>query len=84
MTSTSVGSRVFAVRDADDETVNLIGWGVYEGFQPCPPLGGIPNPKITLDDGAGVVWGCQCWWGPYERFDEFARGRTITNVGPPE
>lgn len=37
------------------------------------------NPKIELDNG-DVVWGYQCWWGPEERFEEIARGRTVKHV----
>ncbi len=38
------------------------------------------NPKIKLDSGQ-VVWGCECWWGPEEAFDEnFVNGRDIQEI----
>lgn len=60
-----IGMRVLAVRDATETEVNIYGYGKYEGDEPCPHLGDIPNPKILLDSG-DVVWGCECWWGEAE------------------
>ncbi len=58
--SRSVGDRVGVL--TDDGAV----YGVYNGDLPCPLLGGVANPNITLDDGE-VVWGCQVWWGPADK-----------------
>lgn len=43
------------------------------------------NPKIILDDDRGVVWGCECWWGPADDSspESHARGRTIITVEAP-
>lgn len=73
------GSRVFAVRDADDNIVHVYGRGVYEGDFPLACLDGRNNPRIKLDDGS-VVWGAQCWWGPEERFESWAKGRAVVTV----
>lgn len=40
-----VGSRVFAVRDSDDETVNLFGFGVYVGDR-IPDTWAEPDTKM--------------------------------------
>lgn len=61
-----IGFRVGAILEADENTVKLLGYGVYAGEE-IPPDEflhdlGIKNPKIVLDSG-GVVWGYQCWWG---------------------
>lgn len=68
-----IGSRVGAILRADQETVHLIGFGVYEGdhvppknIYPILHLNGITNPKLVMDDGQ-VVWGCECWWGSEEK-----------------
>lgn len=38
------------------------------------------NPKIVLDNGK-VVWGCECWWGSEERFNEGAgKGVKVVEV----
>jgi hypothetical protein len=43
------------------------------------------NPKIVLDDGAGVVWGCECWWAPedHPRWVEMRRTRRVVTVPAP-
>jgi len=39
----------------------------------CEMVLGVPleqrpkNPRIKLDRG-GVVWGCECWWGPVDGY----------------
>ena len=72
--------RVVAIRDADEKEINIYGYGECVGNEPCPVLSGIPNPKIVLDDGS-VVWGCECWWGPAEKFEkEMIAGRQINVV----
>lgn len=62
-----VGERVGAIQKANETSVYLFGYGVYEGNH-IPEEGwlheaNIPNPKIVLDDGRSV-YGYQCWWGP--------------------
>jgi hypothetical protein len=76
---TQIGTRVGALLSADATRVRLLGYGVYEGdlvpteeaaagselLEAMQELG-VHNPCIRLD-GGGVVWGCQCWWGPEEK-----------------
>ena len=80
------GSRVGAIKSATDTAVKFYGYGVYEGDE-VPPIEvggvlsevGIPNPKITLDNG-GVVWGCQCWWGSEEKVKKMIGNREVEMV----
>ncbi len=75
------GTRVVAMRDANETTVFLYGYGVYDGDIEHPEFG-FPNPRITLDDGAGVVWGLECWWMPEDQFkDLYIKGRSVEIVG---
>jgi hypothetical protein len=72
---TKVGDRVGAVYTGDKETLQIFGFGVYEGdFTPKEAAGwiaetareiGTKNPRIKLDSGK-VVYGCECWWGSEE------------------
>jgi len=72
--------RVIAIRDADEQTVNIYGYGTYVGDEPCELAFGLTNPKIVLDDGQ-IVWGCQCWWGDSERLErEQLCGREVVIV----
>ena len=75
--------RVLAVRDTNKMEINIYGYGEYIGDEPCPILGGIPNPKIVLDNG-DVVWGCECWWGAAEKAEEklgfHVSGRKINTI----
>lgn len=85
-----IGDRVGAIRNADDTTVYLFGYGTYQGEE-IPPKGtvgafgidlgevGIRNPKILLDDG-NVVWGCQCWWGPENKIKALIGSRQVKYV----
>jgi hypothetical protein len=66
-----IGDRVGALLKGEGDTVWLLGYGVYQGYQtPDPSLGvkffGLdldhPNPCIKLDSGQ-LVFGCECWWG---------------------
>lgn len=77
-----VGSRVFAVMSADDETVFSLGSGEYVGDKKPE---GFPreNPCIHLDSG-DIVWGMQCWWGPEERFEGWVKGRKVELVPVPD
>ncbi len=82
--------RVIALRNADKETLKayVYGEGLFIGHRRPPngtatPFGpmdeGFPsdfkNPCIMLD-GGGIVWGCQCWWGPVgvmkEKFTDYS------------
>jgi hypothetical protein len=58
----------------DDKTISFLGYGELLGyFVPDDEAAGFwadrcredgtLNPKIKLDIG-GIVWGCECWWGP--------------------
>lgn len=76
--ATKVGDRVGAIRSATPDTVELFGYGVYDGDIEHPELG-FPNPRITLDDGS-IVWGCECWWGPEERVKALIGGRQVITV----
>jgi len=86
-----IGERVGAVSSADETTVYLFGYGVYEGEE-IPPkevimLGrryidlcpGNTNPKIKLDDGK-VVYGCECWWGSEDAVKKAIAGRKVEVV----
>lgn len=73
-----VGERVGAILKADDTTVHLLGYGVYEGMK-VPEELGFPNPCIKLDNG-GVVWGYQCWWGSEEKIKAMIGNRTVVEV----
>lgn len=74
------GYRVGAICDADDYTVRLYGYGVYDGdFQPPVDFGGRTNPRITLDSGK-VVWGYECWWGPEDQVKKNIGGREVVVV----
>lgn len=84
-----VGSRVFAIMDANAEEVRLFGFGVYAGDEvPDENAGGLAamarsvfraNPMIVLDSGK-VVWGGECWWGPEARWSEIAKDREVVQV----
>jgi len=76
------GERVFAVRNADEDTVYLYGYGVYEGRKEGSPLSGFPNPKIKLDDGQ-IVWGCECWFGAESAAEKYISLRKVETVPAP-
>ena len=87
------GTRVYAIQEADDDTVRAFGEGVYIGDE-IPPADGLDapqgwiadtirehghtNPKILLDSGV-VVWGCECWWGCAAP-EQVIRGRKVEMV----
>lgn len=75
--------RVVAIRDSNEEVINIYGYGDYVGDYPCPILGGYPNPQINLDNGK-TVWGCQCWWGDLEKFEKEMVGDRKVIVVPLE
>lgn len=87
--SYQIGDRVGAIASADDETVRLYGYGVYLGEEVPPPgiqLWGLDlhelghkNPMIQLD-GAKIVWGCECWWGPEVKIKQIIGHRKVTWV----
>jgi hypothetical protein len=83
---TEVGARVGAILGADRRTniVEFLGYGVYNGDQPCPAINNFDNPQITLDSGE-VTWGCECWWGPEDqiktKLENYSKmGYTIVEV----
>jgi hypothetical protein len=73
------GSRVGAIRNANQQTVRLFGYGTYQGMEIPPtevwPLSE-PNPKIQLDSGE-TVWGCECWWASEDEVKARIGGRTV-------
>lgn len=81
------GLRVGVFHSLAEESLLLLGYGVYEGDEVPPPdiiipgqgpVGavGIAAPKIRLDDGT-VVWGGECWWNTEEVVKGYEEGRTI-------
>ena len=86
--SMKAGDRVGAVASSKDGTVNIFGYGVYEGDEVPPPdiMGPFgpmtgKNPKILLDSGE-VVWGCECWWGAEEVIRNKIAGMKISEITP--
>jgi hypothetical protein len=79
--SSKVGDRVAAIRNADETTVYLYGYGVYDGYHDNEIVPGVftPNPRITLDDGQ-IIWGSECWWGAEEITKEKFKGKAIEVV----
>ena len=66
------GMRVGVFHSLTEQTLALLGYGVYEGDEVPPEsiiapiigkpaLIGLAVPKLRLDDGT-VVWGCEVWW----------------------
>ncbi len=77
--SAQIGDRVGALLSMSETEVRLLGYGVYQGPQPCDAIHGILNPQIKLDDGT-IVWGYQCWWGVEEKVRANIGTRTIKMV----
>ena len=77
--------RAFAVRDANNKTVNAYGVG---DFSESVPVRGflkdtnIKNPTIKLDSG-GVVYGFECWWCSEDKKEKFVGDRELIIVEPP-
>ena len=77
---TKVGDRVVAMKSATKEKAIIFGKGVYVGDEIPVEAGGwmaeemvklkLTNPKIVLD-GGGVVYGCECWWGPESALNKY-------------
>lgn len=91
---TEVGSRVGAIVSIKNGVALSLGNGVYSGDEVPPSTpemahlrmfadNNIPNPKITLDSG-GVVWGCECWWGPVDQMDKRLASCTVIITTPEE
>lgn len=86
-----IGERIGAVRNADQGTAYLFGFGTYQGDEVPPddvqgPFGriglfGVKNPKLVMDDGT-VVWGCESWWGDEARVRKMIGNRRIEFVKP--
>ena len=78
------GKRVLALRDTNETTAYIYGYGTYQGEE-IPPSGfchdvGWKNPKILLDNGS-IVWGEECWWGTVQRMGkEFIGERKVVIV----
>ena len=73
-----IGDRIGAILSASNETVNLLGYGVYAGEEE-PPNFFMKNPKLQLDNGK-VVWGYQCWWGSEEKVKTIIGTRAVVEV----
>lgn len=85
------GERIGAILGAKGDTLEFLGFGVYEGElvvgdEAVGPFAEMlreqkrPNPRMRLDDGQ-IVYGCECWWGPEEKIKEkLAEYKTIVNV----
>jgi hypothetical protein len=77
--------RVGAIRDANETTVHMFGYGFYVGDE-LPPKEvmelTLPNPKIILDNG-DVIWGCQCWWSNEAKVQEIIGDREVVIVPIP-
>jgi hypothetical protein len=86
---TKIRDRVGAILRADQERVELIGYGVYAGDEvPHEGVAGMgamlremnrPNPKILLDSGKDV-FGCECWWGSEEKVKKMIGERKVVEV----
>ena len=74
-----IGDRVTTILNINDTTVETFGEGVFDGYS--IPEGAVgckaelalnnkcESPRIKLDQG-GVVFGCECWFGPPVSFGE--------------
>jgi hypothetical protein len=86
-----IGSRVGAIKSADQAEVRFFGYGTYQGEEiPDEGVGGFgsiireaghKNPKILLDSG-DTVWGCECWWGSEQKIKDSIGARKIVIVKP--
>ena len=77
MPKEKVGMRVGVIISTNEKTVNMAGYGVYEGDLPSPF--GFPNPCIRLDNGQ-KVWGLESWWGPEEEVKKLIGSRQVVIV----
>jgi len=78
-----IGERVGAILSANENSVQLFGYGIYEGDK-IPEKGplaeaGLANPCILLDNGKRV-YGYECWWGPEEKVKQIIGNRRIEIV----
>lgn len=87
-----VGTRVGAIRSADDDVVYLLGFGErIEDSVPAPEVLGPdaevlrednqPVPTIALDSG-DTVWACECHWAPEASIRVWVGNRRIIHVSP--
>jgi len=92
--TSNIGDRVGAIRNMDDETAWVFGYGVYDGEEVPPEdekgergmidfvhAANVTNPKLLMDDGT-IIWGCECWWGPEKLARETISDRKIVIVKP--
>lgn len=77
----NVGERAGFVISATEDTVKLVGYGVYEGeFIPPKEVSEqmnalcIPNPRIKLDSGQ-VAYGFEGYWGSEKGMQDFVAKR---------
>jgi hypothetical protein len=60
------GIRVIITMDCRQGSPATGQLGVYEGDFLYEDS--FENPRIRLDDGT-CIWGCECWWEPYNGQD---------------
>jgi hypothetical protein len=73
-----IGCRVGALLSGENNIVQFLGYGVYQGDLLHPHLG-FNNPYIKLDNGSDT-WGCECWWGNENKIKRYLEGRVVVNV----
>lgn len=77
-----IGERVGVIQGKNDNgTINVYGYGVYDGEHKLPKeAGGFNfgqvNPRMKLDSGK-YVFGCESWWGPEEKVKQMLAGKNI-------
>ena len=84
-----IGERIGAILGSNNESVEFLGYGVYEGDEiPINAVGQIAeiikevgnlNAKLKLDDGS-IVYGCECWWGAEEKVKTILKDRVVNLV----
>lgn len=90
---TKPGTRVIAISSADETHVRLFGYGLYRGDEVPPDtvlfmgiqVGRLEhrNPAIVLENGKGIVWGCQCWFADASMDERIIAGRIVEEVPLP-
>lgn len=64
-----IGDRVAVIESTTDTTINLYGWGMYQGYE-TPPGWEDPesdDPPVTVkivSDNGSVFWGHEVNWMP--------------------
>lgn len=83
--------RVGAISSIENGTMNLLGYGIYEGskipetddvkfFGKSLKKLGLANDCILLDSGERV-YGCECWWDSEDHVKELeSKCHTVNRV----